>query len=121
MIFVAVIIILGSVVVVVSIEAAARGRLGINSLVGLRVPSVMSSDEAWRRGHAAARIPVWIGASGATVGALVSLALSEGARSIAETTSTAILLVGVIVGGVVASQTAKSVMPPVFDDLPPAS
>ena len=37
-------------------ETTARGRMGINSLVGIRVGFVTRSDAAWRAGHRAARI-----------------------------------------------------------------
>ena len=119
MIFASLIVIASSLAAIVSIEAAARRRLGINSLIGLRVSSVMSSDEAWQRRHVAARVPVWIGASGAVAGSLISLVLPESARGVGQTASTTILLLGVIVGGIMASRTARAVVPPVFDDLPP--
>ena len=38
-------------------EATARGRMGINSLIGIRVGFVTRSDAAWLAGHRAARIP----------------------------------------------------------------
>ena len=38
-------------------EATARGRMGINSLVGIRIGYVTRSDAAWLAGHRAARIP----------------------------------------------------------------
>lgn len=116
MIFASFIIILASAAAAVSIEAAARGRLGVNSLIGLRISSVMSSDEAWQRGHAAARIPVWLASGGATVAAIVSIALPVGAREIAQTISTVILLLGVTIGGIIAHRVARTVIPPVFDD-----
>ena len=118
MIFASFLVILGSIVVVASIEAAARGRLGVNSLIGIRIPSVMSSDEAWRRGHGAARIPVWIGACAAMVAGLVSLAIDEGARGAAVSVGSTLLLIGVTTGGFFASRAAATVMPPVFDDHP---
>lgn len=119
MIFVSLVVIASSLAAIVSIEAAARGRLGINSLIGLRVSSVMSSDEAWQRGHAAARIPVWIGAGGAVVGSVISIVLPESVRSEGQTASTVVLVLGVVVGGIFASRAARAVMPPVFDDHPP--
>lgn len=33
------------------VRAAARGTIGINRAVGLRVRALMSSPDAWRRGH----------------------------------------------------------------------
>ncbi|HXY46258.1 MAG TPA: SdpI family protein, partial [Acidimicrobiales bacterium] len=35
---------------------AARGRLPRNVLVGIRIPSTLSSDEAWQAGHEAAAV-----------------------------------------------------------------
>lgn len=37
---------LGGAVVVGSVEAAARGPLCVNGLIGIRIPSVMSSADA---------------------------------------------------------------------------
>ncbi|MEA9984201.1 MULTISPECIES: SdpI family protein [Subtercola] len=36
---------------------AGRGQLGMNRFVGIRFPSLMRSDSAWRAGHAAAVMP----------------------------------------------------------------
>lgn len=38
-------------------EATARGKIGVNSLIGIRVGYVKHSPEAWRAGHRAARWP----------------------------------------------------------------
>lgn len=38
-------------------EATARGKLGMNSFVGIRVGYVTHSPEAWLAGHRAARWP----------------------------------------------------------------
>lgn len=38
-------------------EATARGRLGMNSFVGIRAGYVTHSPEAWLAGHRAARWP----------------------------------------------------------------
>lgn len=43
---------LGVVLVIAGILSAAR-RFPRNSFIGIRIPSVMASDEAWKVGHAA--------------------------------------------------------------------
>jgi hypothetical protein len=39
-------------------EASARGKLGVNPLIGIRFASVKLSGDAWKVGHAAARVPM---------------------------------------------------------------
>ena len=41
--------------------AGARGTLRRNHLFGIRIPSLLASDEAWTAGHRAAIVPSWIG------------------------------------------------------------
>jgi hypothetical protein len=50
---------LGGIVVIVAVEAPARGRVGINSLVGMRFGPLLLSDRAWTVGHRAARASTW--------------------------------------------------------------
>jgi uncharacterized membrane protein len=45
---------LGGVVMVVLGRASATGRLPRNPFAGIRIPSTLRSDEAWRAGHLAA-------------------------------------------------------------------
>ncbi len=52
---------------------AARGRLRRNHLVGIRLPPLYASDDAWRRGHAAAVGPSWTGFAVALVADLVGI------------------------------------------------
>ena len=49
---------LGGILVTAVNEGAARGRLGINSVAGIRTHALMMSEAAWTAGHRAARIPV---------------------------------------------------------------
>ena len=44
-------------VMVVICIAAASGRLPLNGFVGIRIPSLMRDDGAWRAGHTAAVRP----------------------------------------------------------------
>lgn len=55
-------------------RAGADGRLRRNMFVGIRIPSTMASDAAWRAGHRAGEAPLrWAGwaALGSSVGALL--------------------------------------------------
>lgn len=45
----------------VSVTLAGRGTIKRNPIIGIRIPSLFSSDDAWQRGHAAAIRPSWIG------------------------------------------------------------
>jgi hypothetical protein len=45
---------LGGVIMVVVGRMAATGRLPRNLVAGIRIPSTLRSDEAWRAGHEAA-------------------------------------------------------------------
>ncbi|TFD93491.1 SdpI family protein [Cryobacterium lactosi] len=58
MIISGIIFVLGGILVVAVNEAAARGRLGVNSVAGIRTRAVMMSEAAWTAGHRAARIPM---------------------------------------------------------------
>ena len=58
-------------------QLGANGRLMRNGMVGLRIPSTMSSDEAWRAGHHAAAAPAWIGFIVISVVAIASMLLFE--------------------------------------------
>lgn len=60
---VAAIIVLGWVsvgvllLIVIICVAPGRGSLSLNHFIGLRVPALMSDEESWRVGHAAAILP----------------------------------------------------------------
>lgn len=49
---------LGGILVTAVNEAAASGRLGVNSVAGIRTRALMMSEAAWTAGHRAARIPM---------------------------------------------------------------
>jgi len=74
--------ILVSVLLIWSVEAAARGTLRRNGWIGLRFGSFMDSEEAWRAGHAAGRTYIWIGCLLLATGGVMTIALpaSETAR-----------------------------------------
>jgi len=54
----AIIFMLGGILVTAISEAAATGRLGVNSVAGIRTRALMMSEAAWTAGHRAARIPM---------------------------------------------------------------
>jgi len=58
MIISGIVLILGGILVAAISEAAARGRLGVNFVAGIRTRALMMSEEAWTAGHKAARIPM---------------------------------------------------------------
>jgi hypothetical protein len=59
----------GGVVLVVVGRLAASGRLPRNILAGIRLPSTMRSDEAWRAGHDAAASALTLAGCGPMVAA----------------------------------------------------
>lgn len=95
------IIFAGCAVVFGTTLAAARGRLGVNHLAGIRFPHIMASPEAWRAGHRAALLPVTVGCALAVVTAIVPAAvsgLSDGAQGAWIVGSMIVLLIGVLGG-----------------------
>ncbi|TQL79438.1 SdpI/YhfL family protein [Stackebrandtia endophytica] len=85
-------------------RAAAKGRLGRNPFAGIRTPTTMASDEAWRTAHVAARVPTEIGgwcAIGATVVMILApwIWLVFAATIIAATLLTACVAYGAVRGG----------------------
>lgn len=69
-----IVMILAAALFVIVVEAAARGNLGINPMMGYRFGPLMTAESAWAAGHKAARIPTC--AAGAVLligGALIAL------------------------------------------------
>ncbi len=67
----AIIIPLAILLMAVVAQLGGTGRLPRNGFLGLRIPSTMASDEAWRAGHRAATLPTWCGFAAAAVVAIV--------------------------------------------------
>ena len=108
MIVASIVITLVAIAAPLVMHACAAGRIPVNQLAGIRIPSVMSSAAAWRTGHRAALPATWIGAIAAFVLAAISFspALPESAQS-GFVIAAAIVLVGaVVVGGVFANRAA---------------
>ncbi len=62
-------------VLLIASVAAGRGALRLNHLFGVRLPSLMASEAAWRRGHAAAVLPAALAFGLAVIASLVGLAI----------------------------------------------
>ncbi len=103
-----VVILLVSVAFPLVIHACATGRIKVNPLAGIRIASVMASEDAWRAGHRAALPSIWVGAPIAVLFAALSIipSLSEGTRSTLLLVAAGMLIVTVIVGGVFANRAA---------------
>jgi hypothetical protein len=103
----------GCAVVFGTTLAAARGRLGVNHLAGIRFAHVMASPQAWRAGHRAALVPVTVGCALAVVSAVVPVVVSgltDGAQGAWIVGSMIVLLVGVLGGAWRADRAAVAVL-----------
>ena len=72
---------LPGVIVMVFGRMAAKGRLPRNLFAGIRLPSTMRSDEAWRAGHEAAASSLTTAGVGPIVVALISAAKNPGGKA----------------------------------------
>ncbi|MCC3271879.1 SdpI family protein [Arthrobacter zhangbolii] len=93
-------------------EATASGRMGINSLVGIRVGYVTVSEPAWRAGHRAAR-PLTHAAAGvfAALGIFALVFCGAESTSGAAIISGSLLVLGLILAAAVkANRAARAVV-----------
>ncbi len=109
--FASVLLIVGALVIAGAVQACATGRIGVNPIAGIRLPSVMVSDAAWRAGHAAAVIPHWVTSGLAVVFAGFGLFGSNTPANMAMFVmiGAVILLGGTIWGAMVAHRAAVKV------------
>lgn len=93
---------------------AADGRLGRNQMVGIRLPATLSSDEAWRAGHKAARRSTGIGAAGMGLAGLLAVLLHGSKTGFVTSVlvGAAWLLVWVCIGAKKAAAAAESASSP---------
>lgn len=87
----------------------ASGTLGRNHLVGIRLPALLASEEAWQRGHQAAVRPLTITAVLALLALVGSVLVS---RHVLEYLiflgiALGIVIIGVVVAAVVAVRAAR--------------
>lgn len=95
--------------------AAARGRLGVNHLAGIRLQHVMASPKAWQAGHRAALVPITVTCvltAGVAFVPVVVGGLTEGAEGAWVIGSTVVLLIGALVSAGVANRAATDVLAP---------
>lgn len=87
---------------------AAAGRLPRNILAGIRIPSTMRSDEAWRAGHRAASSALTVAGLGPVVaaGVVVVTRPSHEARTVLLRTANGWLLGWVALATIRASRAA---------------
>jgi hypothetical protein len=112
-ILVGVVLALANVGVAASTIAAARGSLGPNAVMGIRVRPLLDSPEQWQAGHAAAR-PVVVPAC--VVGGIAALLTIPAAVAalpylVAVGVSVVTLLAGALVGTVRAVRAARALAP----------
>lgn len=86
-----VVLIVAGLLVGVTTELCASGRIGRNGFVGLRLAPLYDSDEAWRIGHRAARVWTWLAAASAVVSGVLGFVVSD------ENDYGAVVLVGTLV------------------------
>ena len=103
-----IVFILGGILVAAVSEAAARGRLGINSVAGIRTRAVMMSDEAWIAGHRAGRIPMALAGlvMFLTGAAVLALRPDEDTTGPLVLAAAAVAVVLVLIGAAVATPAA---------------
>ncbi|WP_104164477.1 SdpI family protein [Cryobacterium sp. N22] len=109
MIISAIVFMLGGILVAAVSEAAARGRLGINSVAGIRTRALMMSDEAWTAGHKAARIPIGLAGLVMFLAGAATLLLrphEDATRTLVLASAAAALLL-VLIGAAVATPAAN--------------
>jgi hypothetical protein len=91
------------------IVACARGGIRVNSLVGIRLPMVMSSEDAWRIGHAAALPATLLGAVVVAALALASVVTQlEEVRRVLVLTGSIALVVSLLVAALFANRAAAA-------------
>lgn len=102
------VLLLGGLIVSVAGWFGWKGRLPRNGMLGIRVPSTMRSDEAWKTAHVAAGL--WIILSGVPMIAVGVMTLATAQTDDVLTLGAAIAaLVLVLIGGIVGVRAARSV------------
>ncbi|GAA4381360.1 SdpI family protein [Paeniglutamicibacter cryotolerans] len=113
MIFAVILMLACYLVLMVVARRCADGRIGVNSLVGIRTTTTMSSPATWTAAHRAAERPTVIGAYIAIACALPAFLLpAEVPQAVALGLSTASMLAGVIYGAIAGDKAARAVLSP---------
>lgn len=94
-----------AVVTVAVTVLPAQGRMGRNSIAGVRTRSTMRDDASWRRGHQAAVLPTSIGAGVTIAWSVGALVLGRGSDNVAILIGAGVLVAAAI-GSVWAAERA---------------
>lgn len=107
----AIVVAVVSVAVVVGVALCGAGRIGRNPLVGLRVPALFASDEAWTVGHRAGVAPTACAAV-VCVALAVLIAIIPAFALAGTFLMLLCLIAGLVVAVVVGSRKAREVPAP---------
>lgn len=93
---------------ITAIYCAASGLLPRNHIAGIRTPSVMASDAAWRAGHRAAIPVIWLTAPVALAGTAVAVIMpNPGLVRLAVLATSAAFVAILLSCAVVANRAAR--------------
>jgi len=111
MIFSVVLLLACYVLLINVIVRCADGRIGVNGLAGIRIPSIMATEQTWIAGHQAAKTPSLTGIYGAIIFLLPTpFVPGETLQATFLLGSCIIMLIGIIVGAFAGSKAAKLVL-----------
>lgn len=97
-----------SIAVAVGITLCAAGVIRRNPWIGIRIPSLFASDEAWKAGHRAAVLPVVCSAVVNVVLAVLALTvLPPAPGSVLLWVVLVVLIAGTVIGAVVGARAAN--------------
>lgn len=109
MVFSGIALLIGAVVVSVIAETTARGRVSVNGGAGIRIPSVMASEQSWQGGHRAARPYLHATAGALGLAALCAIFAPTTLANIALLGGMAIGIASLAAGTVAAHRAAKKI------------
>jgi uncharacterized membrane protein len=99
-----------ALVCVATTYCAAAGKLRRNQIAGIRIPTTMASDAAWRAGHRAAMPFMWLTVPVAVVGTAVIATMKLGPLVALVVGALPIVLIAILIAAaVVAGKAARRV------------
>lgn len=98
---------LAAVVTTALAVLTATGTVGRNRFVGVRMPTTMRSDDAWRRAHRAALVPTVIAGAVTSATCVVSVAAGRADDPLAVILCAVPLLVGALWSVVAANRAVR--------------
>jgi hypothetical protein len=87
---------------------ARQQTLARNHWIGIRTTATLASDDAWRRGHAAASTPILVGGAGLVVAAVAAVVAGEDNAVVAAMIGCAWIVLWLIIGTVAAGKAARA-------------